>query len=92
MPKLFNIGQYVIFFWSNENDEPIHIHIAVGNPSANATKIWLTRNGGCIMANNMSRVPQRDLIHLLKVIQTEYITICKKWKTFFDIDDIKFYC
>ena len=92
MPKLFNIGQYVIFFWSNENDEPIHIHIAAGNPSANATKIWLTRNGGCIVGNNMSQIPQRDLNHLLKIIQTEYNIICGKWKEFFDIDDIKFYC
>ena len=92
MPKLFKIGQYVIFFWSNENDEPIHVHIAIGNPSANATKIWLTRNGGCISANNMSRIPQRDLTHLLKIIQTEYVAICNKWQTFFNVDDIRYYC
>ena len=92
MPKLFSIGQYVIFFWSNENDEPIHIYIATGNPSPNATKIWLTRKGGCIAANNRSRIPEKDLNHLLKIIQTEYVYICSEWKSFFDIDDIKFYC
>jgi len=89
---LFSIGQYVIFFWSNENDEPIHIHIVTGNPSPNATKIWLTRNGGCIVAHNKSRIPKGDLNHLMKVIQTEYTAICDEWKSFFDIDDIKFYC
>ena len=26
MPKLFQIGEYIIFFWSNENGEPIHVH------------------------------------------------------------------
>lgn len=92
MPRLFKIGQYIIFFWSNENNEPIHIHIAPGTPSPNATKVWLTRNGGCIVANNTSRIPQSDLNNLLKIIETEYITICDEWKTFFDIDEIKFYC
>jgi len=89
---LFKIGGYVIFFWSNENDEPIHVHIAEGSPSENATKIWLTREGGCISANNNSRISQRELNHLLKIIQTEYEDICAKWKLFFDIDEIKFYC
>ena len=92
LPKLFRIGQYVIFFWSNENNEPIHVHVGVVNPSHNATKIWLTKNGGCIIANNQSRIPQKDLNNLLKIIQTEYITICNEWKNFFDVDDIKFYC
>jgi len=89
---LFNIGRYIIFFWSNENGEPLHIHIAIGNPSPNATKIWITRNGGCIVANNRSRIPQKDLNHLLKIIQIEYFTICNEWKAFFDVEDIKFYC
>lgn len=92
MPKLFKIGRYNIFFWSNENDEPVHVHIASGKPSQYATKIWLTRNGGCIVASNTGRIPQKDLNHLLKIIQTEHFIICNKWKSFFDIDDIKFYC
>ena len=92
LPKLFNIGQYVIFFWSNENDEPIHIHIAAGNPSANATKIWLTRNGGCIVAHNKSRIPQQDLNELLDIISLNFLNICKLWKQYFGTDDIKFYC
>jgi len=92
LPKLFRVGQYIVFFWSNENDEPIHIHIAVGNPTPNSTKIWITRNGGCIIANNASRISQKDLTHLLKIIQTEHSTICNKWKTFFEVDEIRYYC
>ena len=47
MPQLFRIGSYVIYFWINENDplEPVHVHIAKIRPSANATKIWITRSG-----------------------------------------------
>ena len=92
MPKLYRIGQYIIYFWSEENDEPIHVHIGIVDPTQNATKIWITRNGGCIVANNKSKILSDDLSHLLRVIQNDYYTICDKWKEFFDIDEIKFYC
>lgn len=40
MPKLFSVGPYSIYFWSNENDplEPIHVHISEGRATKNATK------------------------------------------------------
>lgn len=46
MPKIFTIKGYIVYFWSNENDEPIHVHVAKGAPRPNATKIWLTKSGG----------------------------------------------
>lgn len=52
LPNIFEVSGYKVFFWSNENDEPIHIHVCKGKPSKNATKIWLTRAGGAIVANN----------------------------------------
>ena len=42
MPSIFTIGGYTVFFWSNENNEPIHVHIGRGKPTSNATKIWIT--------------------------------------------------
>lgn len=47
MPKLFSVGPYSIYFWSNENDplEPIHVHISEGRATKNATKIWITSTG-----------------------------------------------
>ncbi|MDE5577502.1 MAG: DUF4160 domain-containing protein, partial [Oscillospiraceae bacterium] len=27
MPNLFTVCGYKIYFWANENDEPIHVHI-----------------------------------------------------------------
>ena len=92
MPKLYRIGQYVVFFWSNEDDEPIHVHIGVVEPSPNATKIWITKSGGCIIAHNKSKIPPKDLNHLLNVIQNDHFIICSEWKKFFDVDDVKFYC
>jgi len=46
LPSLFQIGGYKVFFWSNENNEPIHVHIAKGKPTSNATKVWITSLGG----------------------------------------------
>ena len=44
MPQVFKIGSYWVYFWANENEplEPVHVHVAQGAPSANATKIWIT--------------------------------------------------
>lgn len=47
MPQIFRIGPYIVYFWSNEGMplEPIHVHIAQGRASGNATKIWITSTG-----------------------------------------------
>lgn len=92
MPSLFTVGSYKIFFWSNENQEPIHVHIAKGQPNANATKIWLTGNGGCIVANNNGRIPEKELHELMDIIQAQYFLICSEWKKHFKESVIQFYC
>lgn len=92
MPSLFQIGSYRVFFWSNENNEPIHIHVGKGKPSPNATKIWLTASGGCIIANNSGRIPQKELNDLLEIISAQYFLICASWKEHFCVTEIKFFC
>ena len=82
----------MVFFWSNENGEPIHVHIAKGKPSPNATKIWLTCTGQCVVANNDSRIPQSDLKELLDVISAQFFMICRKWKEHFFVFLIQFFC
>ena len=64
MPKLFTVSGYTVYFWSNENNEPIHVHVSKGKPIPNATKIWLTKSGGCILANNGSKIPSKELSEL----------------------------
>ena len=86
---------YKIYFWSNENNEPIHVHISKGNPSINSTKIWLTKSGGCVLANNKSNIASNDLKKLLEIVAKHYFLIIAKWKEYYnieDIKDIKFYC
>lgn len=92
MPNLFRVGSYLIYFWSNENGEPIHVHIAKGHPTANATKVWLTSSGNCIVENNRSQIPQKDLNELLDVISGQFFLICRKWKEHFCVSQIKYFC
>lgn len=92
MPSLFSVAGYRIFFWSNENGEPIHVHVCKGKPSANATKVWLTSKGQCVVANNNSRIPTNDLHKMLEIISAQFFIICKEWKSHFLLDDIRFYC
>lgn len=60
MPQLFKIGSFIVFFWSNEGmpEEPVHVHITEGRPSPNATKIWITKSGKTLIANNNSRIKE----------------------------------
>ena len=72
MPSLFRLFGYVIFFWSNEGAplEPVHVHVAKGVPNASATKIWITEAGGCIVANNNSKIPARTLSAIVDVLES----------------------
>lgn len=92
MPSLFSVSGYRVYFWSNEHGEPIHVHVAKGAPTPNATKIWLTRKGGCIVASNGSKIPQKELAELCEFISAQFFYICDAWKTFFVTDEISFYC
>lgn len=92
LPSLFQIGSYKVFFWSNENHEPIHVHVGKGKPSSNSTKIWLTAAGGCIIASNSGKIQQNELNELLEIISAQYFLICAAWKEHFCVDKIKFFC
>ena len=92
MPSIFELYGYKVFFWSNENSEPIHVHISKGRPAPNSTKVWLTKRGGCILANNNSKIPDKDLNSIMETIASNYFYIISKWKETYQLDDVKFYC
>ncbi|MDR1018728.1 MAG: DUF4160 domain-containing protein [Lachnospiraceae bacterium] len=83
MPALYKFLGYSIYFYSNENDEPIHVHISKGKPSLNSTKIWLLKNGGVKLANNKSKLSVRELNKMYSFIIMNYEEICNEWKQFY---------
>ncbi len=46
---------------------------------------------GCVVANNKSRIPQKDLNMLLEALSLYYFQIIAKWKIVYNTNDIKFY-
>ena len=68
------------------------MHISKGVPVPNSTKVWLTKRGGCILANNNSQIPVKDLREILETISNNYFIIIAKWKQHFPDQSIKFYC
>lgn len=92
MPQLLSFGSYRIFFWSNEGSpiEPVHVHISNGIPTADATKIWLTKSGRTLLSNpNDKRIPPKILAHLLKMIEAQSDIIISEWEKRFG--ETKFY-
>ena len=45
MPRVFKIGPYLVYFWSDEMEplEPVHVHVSQGEPQRDSTKVWLTK-------------------------------------------------
>lgn len=87
MPNLFNTLGYQIYSWSNENNEPIHVHVSKRKPNAHATKFRLTNDGGCILASNVAKLVTK----ISDVITAQYDYICQSWMKYFDTKTIKFY-
>lgn len=92
MPQVFKVGPYWVYFWANENKplEPVHVHVAEGTPMANATKIWITQSGKCLLCNNNSHIPERALRNTIRVIEARSDEIVQKWVDFFGA--ATFYC
>lgn len=70
MPQIFQVGSYVIYFWTNEGEplEPIHIHINKGVSIGNAAKILNTKTGRYLLCNN-TKIPDRILRNKMDIIE-----------------------
>ena len=92
MPQIFRIGPYIVYFWSNESDplEPVHVHIAEGRATTNATKIWITSSGKALLCNNSSKIPDRMLRRMIRLIEANSQLILQKWYSQFG--EIRYYC
>lgn len=92
MPQVFKVGSYWIYFWTNENQpvEPVHVHISNGKPTANATKVWITKAGKCYLAHNNSKIPERTLRNIIRVIEARSEEVIQKWEDYFGKADFVF--
>ena len=54
---LLDFMGYKIYFWSRENDEPIHVHVSKETQIENGTKFWFTRDS-IELEHNKGKIPQ----------------------------------
>ena len=92
MPQVFKVGAYLVYFWANEGKplEPIHVHIAQGRPKPNATKVWITSAGKCIVVNNLSDIPPVALRNIVRIIEARSEEVKEKWFEYFE--EIHYFC
>lgn len=68
------------------------MHVSKGNPKPNATKLWLTKAGGCVLAHNDGRIPARDLRELMDIVSANHTSISQAWCKFFHTDTPSYLC
>ena len=66
------------------------MHVIEGVPNGNATKIWITKAGKCLVCNNNSKIPERVLRDLCDVIEARSLDVIQKWQDYFG--QIRFFC
>lgn len=76
MPTILRIGGYRFFFYSNENDEPPHIHVQQGTRLA---KFWLQP----VALVNSAGFAAHELRQLIRLIQEHQSTFVEAWNDFF---------
>lgn len=82
MPSIFDFMGYKIYFWSNESNESVHVHVSKGNQVENATKFWIKRDDIELVHNN-SEIPSNDLKKIQKYLWANRDLIIAKWYGFF---------
>jgi hypothetical protein len=77
MPTVLQIKGYKFKFYSNESDEPAHVHVTKGNGNA---KIWLRPDIAEEYSYNFTVRERRDI---RKLVEKNYETLIKEWDEYF---------
>ena len=76
MPTVLRIGRYRFFFYSNEGQEPPHIHVEAGDDE---TKFWLRPIN--LAANHGFRA--RELNEIQQLVIAHEQTFVEAWDDYF---------
>jgi len=79
MPRLFKVNGIRFFFFSNEGNEPIHVHVEKAEKYA---KFWL--NPICLARN--LHFSSTELGKIRDIIEDQKSEIERKWKEHFNVE------
>jgi Domain of unknown function (DUF4160) len=77
VPTVLRIGPYRFFFYSNENDEPVHVHIQRDRAVA---KFWLSP----ISYASSTSFSASELSRILKLVEENQEVLKEAWNEFFN--------
>jgi len=77
MPTILRIDGYRFFFYSNENNEPVHIHVEKGEGEG---KIWLDPSISVAYFMGFTTREQNDIIEITRENLPVFI---QKWYEYF---------
>ena len=77
MPNLLLEKGFRFFFYSNENNEPAHVHVKKGNAEA---KIWLEPIITVAWLHGFTNAEANDI---LEIVQTKAEIFKRKWHEYF---------
>jgi hypothetical protein len=76
MPTVMRVGRYRFFFYSNEGNEPRHIHVDAGDQNA---KFWL---GPVTLATNHG-FRARELNEISTIVAENEMRFVEVWDDYF---------
>lgn len=76
MPTVFLVEGYRFFFYSNENDEPMHVHVQKGDANA---KIWLQP----LRIAYAHGLKPGEIKSILGIISSNSVTLVIRWNAHF---------
>lgn len=80
MPTVLSINGWRLFFYSNEGNEPIHIH---GQKGDKECKYWLDIDDYAIREAYTYNMNNKDIREVKKIILQNFDDIVQVWNTHF---------
>lgn len=77
MPTVLTVQGFRFFFYSNENEEPMHVHVEKAEA---AGKIWLEPE---IKLAYMYDFSAREQRLIMEIVQTNIASLKYKWNEYF---------
>jgi len=78
MPNVLLINGFRFFFYSNENNEPAHIHITKGSADG---KVWLVPTIAIAYMYGFTNAEQK---FIMEVVETNYEIFINRWNEHFN--------
>jgi len=77
MPTVLRVGPYRFFFFSNEGNEPVHIHVEAGGEYA---KFWIRP----VILEESRGFAGHELTEIRRIIEANQDLFEQKWNEFFN--------